>query len=132
MTDYPHTAYLTAVADAFTRANMEPTSWEAMADEELDGFFHFGPDHPALDTWSSWPSGAELAWCPTGWMLIDLAHRSWMDVRADLYADPDRLVALVEPVLREGAAPPLAWDNSRWDGADDAEKAAEAWTEAAS
>lgn len=127
MTDYPHAAYLTAVADAFTRSNMEPTSWEAMADEELDGVFRFSSDHPGLDTYSSWPNGAELVWCPNGWMLIDLSTRSWLDIRADLYADPGRLVAIVEPVLREGNPPSQAWDTSRWSGAGDAEKAAEAW-----
>lgn len=124
---YPHTPYLEAVADAFSRANMEPTSWEPLADEELGGVFRFGFDHPALETYSSWPDGAELVWGPTGWLLVDLTDRSWMDVRVDLYADPDRLVSLVRPTLVDGAEPPRTWDTSRWERADATETAVDAW-----
>lgn len=126
---YPHVTYLAAVADAFARANMEPTSWEPLADEQLEGVFHFGADHPALETYSSWPEGADLTWDRSGWFLVDIKNRSGLEVRADQYADPDRLVALVQPSLIDGNALPRDWDTSRWADADTTETAVNAWHE---
>lgn len=123
----PHTTYLEAVADAFSRANMEPTSWEPLADEQLEGVFQFGADHPAVETYSSWPSGVMLTWDRSGWLLVDLADRSGLEVRADQYADPDRLVAIVRPALVEGTPLPRDWDSSRWEHAGVAEAAVDAW-----
>lgn len=116
-----HTSYIEAVADAFTRANMEPTSWEALDDAAPEGVVCFGSDHPAIDTYSSWPEGVELVWDIGGWQVVCVRDRDAMDIRSDSYIAPDALVAVVRPLLVDGKALPTEWDTSRWEHADELE-----------
>ncbi|MFH9108565.1 hypothetical protein ACH4LN_18115 [Streptomyces albus] len=126
MNDSPHASYIEAVANAFTRANMEPTFWEPLDSDAPEGVIHFGSDHPAIDTYSSWPGGVELVWDVGGWQVVDVDDRSGMEIRSDSYIDPDALVTLVRPLLVDGDPMPREWDTSRWEHADTVEKAVNA------
>jgi hypothetical protein len=126
-TTLPHAAYMDAVHDALVKAGIATNDWDAYAEPDPEAYFHWRPNHPALDK-DSWPSGARLVWdYPRGWMLVDPADNGDMDINAGTLADPASLVALITPVLASGASLPRQALEGEWEHATTTHTAIENW-----
>lgn len=138
MTNLPHESYITAVAVALAGADLDPTSWRAVGDDEeqadqeptgLSAGLFWYEDHPAVDT-ARFEFGIAVYWSPaTGWEWAEF-HEDWsvkplQRLPLTRWATPTYVTRAVSDLL--AGRPMLPEQPDEWHGAEDARAAVAAW-----
>lgn len=123
----PHDAYMVATATALQIANLDPTNWdvlEAGPGEDLEAYFRFASNHPAVDG-ERWPDGMTVLWSASGgWEWHEMPGDTLIALRIDRYAKPLALAQVLRQLLagREPRA-----DITLWSKADATAAAVQEW-----